>query len=70
MSSFFKSVGGRKMAVVVLALLLGALNKKLGLELSVEEIQVLVYGAVGGAGAIAFEDAFKALFSKKEKPDA
>jgi hypothetical protein len=67
MRKFFESAGGRKLLLVGVALLVAVLNKKLGLDLSEETIQTVVYGSVGGSTAIALEDALKSLFVKEKK---
>lgn len=69
MRGFFESVGGRKMVLIAASLLLAALNEGLGWGISQDTIETVIYGAVGGSGTIALEDALRALF-KKEKPDA
>jgi len=66
MRAFFESVGGRKLAVIAGTILLAVLNESLGLGVSKETIQSCLTAAICGSGAIALEDALKALFTKKE----
>ena len=71
MKKLFESVGGRKLLLVALALVLAVVNEVLKLGISQETIQTVVWGSVGGSGTIALEDGLKALFPKKAeaKPD-
>lgn len=63
METVFNLIGGRKMALVIVAVILVALRDVLGLtEEAVNDIIVLV---LGGSGAIALEDAVKSLAAKK-----
>ena len=63
METIFNFIGGRKMALVLVAVLLVALKDVLGLtEDAVKNIIVVV---LGGSGAIAVEDAVKSLAAGK-----
>ena len=65
METVFNLIGGRKMALVLVAVILVALKDVLGLsDDAVKNIIVLV---LGGSGAIALEDAAKSLAAKKPK---
>lgn len=61
MQAFFESVGGRKLAVVVLAMIA---TVTVGLALKIDGVKILdviVYLTGIGAGSIALEDGLKAL---------
>ena len=63
MEKVFEFIGGRKMFLVCLLMILVALKNVLGLDM--ESIKWLATIAIGGAGAIAIEDGVKALGKPK-----
>ena len=65
METVFNLIGGRKMALVLIAVILVALRDVL--SLSEETVQQIIVLVLGGSGAIALEDGVKALAAKKPK---
>ena len=63
METVFNFIGGRKMALVLIAVILVALRDVLGL--SEETIKQIIVVVLGGSGAIALEDGVKALAAGK-----
>jgi hypothetical protein len=61
METIFNLIGGRKMALVLIAVILVALRNVLGLD--EDTIHQIIVVVLGGSGAIAFEDAAKSLAS-------
>lgn len=57
------AVGGRKMVLILVALILIALKDVIGLD--EDTVQRILILALGGAGAIAAEDGLKGLLQKK-----
>lgn len=58
MSGFLSALGGRKVFLVILGIVLVILNKSMELGLSDDH---LMYLALGGAGAVAMEDGLRGL---------
>ena len=65
MQTLFNLIGGRKMALVLIAVILVALRDVL--NLSEETVQQIIVLVLGGSGAIALEDAAKSFAAKKPK---
>ena len=63
METIFNLIGGRKMALVLIAVLLVALKDVL--NLSDDAVKNIIVIVLGGSGAIAVEDGVKALAAKK-----
>jgi hypothetical protein len=59
MQKVFSFVGGRKMSVVYLVILLLVLNKVLDLGLDRDTVFAITGVGIGGAGAVALEDGLK-----------
>lgn len=59
------SNGGRKLWLVVGAIVIAVLNEMLSLGVSKETIQLVIIAALGGSGSIALEDGLKGLFGVK-----
>lgn len=59
-------IGGRKTTLVLIAMALVATHHLLGLD--ADDVQMIVYLALGGSGAIALEDAATKLGSRRKAP--
>lgn len=58
MKSFLSALGGRKVFLVILGIVLMILNKSMDLGISEDHLMYLV---LGGAGAVALEDGLRGL---------
>jgi len=58
MNGLLNAIGGRKLFLVVLGIVLLILNKSMDLGLSEDHLMYLV---LGGAGAVALEDGLRGL---------
>jgi len=59
-------IGGRKTTLVLIAMALVATRNLLGLDAN--DVQMIVYLALGGSGAIAIEDATTKISLKRKAP--
>jgi len=66
--NFIKKFTGRKAIVLGIAGLIVILNKKLGLNLTKEELEIIIKIALAFAGFTAFEDFAHKLRNGKTKP--
>ena len=55
--------GGRKWLLIIGSIVIAWLNDALALGIDPDIVRLTIYGAVGGAGAIAFEDGLKPFMS-------
>jgi len=65
MTKVLEAIGGRKMALVLVCIILVALRNVLSLD--DEQIKTLIWLALGGSGAIALEDGIKSITNKPPK---
>ena len=68
MNKVLTAFGGRKMVVIIIAMILVALREQLGLD--ADAVTKIMTIALGGTGVIALEDSIKAISAptKKKKP--